>query len=167
MTDVKALIAESVERGAAVRRTVEAAELEAAVAGLKAMCDGAIQNEEEDTYEFWGSDGANSWKVCLNPKAAAAHGAAFMAPHRQKAVVAGFEITPAGPAATQKAAPARVEYDVARRVVHYEFCEGSELRAAGYKGPGWYCWDETFHRCTGPFGTEEEARAVVATPLRS
>lgn len=29
---------------------------------------------------------------------------------------------------------------------------------AGYEGPGWYFWDETWVKCYGPFNSENEAK---------
>lgn len=31
----------------------------------------------------------------------------------------------------------------------------------GYRGPGWYFWDETWAYCHGPYDTQEEAGRKV------
>lgn len=36
-----------------------------------------------------------------------------------------------------------------------------DAKAAGYKGPGWYFWDETWAYCHGPFTTQSYAEEAL------
>lgn len=42
-------------------------------------------------------------------------------------------------------------------VLQFIIESNDDLIAAGYEGPGWYFWDETWAYCHGPFDTRDKA----------
>jgi hypothetical protein len=42
-------------------------------------------------------------------------------------------------------------------MVGYIECGDADMLLAGFRGPGWYFWDETSTRCYGPYSSEEIA----------
>ena len=41
-----------------------------------------------------------------------------------------------------------------------------DAQAAGWDGPGWYFWDESWAYCHGPFSTREEASKALSIYCR-
>ena len=49
------------------------------------------------------------------------------------------------------------DYEGVPQVVEYLQGDWPDARLAGWDGPGWYFWTETWSYCVGPFKTKEEA----------
>lgn len=46
-------------------------------------------------------------------------------------------------------------------VEYLEKSWGDDANIQGWKGPGWYFWDETWAFCHGPFGSESQASLAL------
>lgn len=52
--------------------------------------------------------------------------------------------------------------DTVSRSVQYLDAPWPDGKMAGYEGPGWYYWDETWAYCHGPYKTREATVLALA-----